>query len=225
MKSPSVYIRRFFGDQGYDIHRSGFRWTRPIDVLDLAIKSCLHPDFFFIQIGANDGVYADPIRSYVVQHRWRGILVEPSQEMFQRLVKNYEGYPLQFENKAITDKSGQKVVMRKHPQDQGQISLMHNSNGESETVETITLYDLYRDRQVSGVDLLQVDAEGYDAKIVGQALNMGKHFRPKIIHFEAGSIPRSDYLELSRMLGHCGYRTFPGSGGVNNDHVSLLSDP
>ena len=41
----------------------------------------------FIQVGANDGVYGDPLRSYVRRFGWKGILVEPQQDVFERLVE------------------------------------------------------------------------------------------------------------------------------------------
>lgn len=35
------------------------------------------PDFFFVQIGANDGRLDDPLRDSILRHNWRGVLVEP----------------------------------------------------------------------------------------------------------------------------------------------------
>src|SRR5687768_133577 len=46
----------------------------------------------FIQIGAYDGVEADPIRSLVLDSdSWQGILVEPQPDAFERLRQNYKG--------------------------------------------------------------------------------------------------------------------------------------
>ena len=46
-------------------------------------------DFFFIQVGANDGLMCDPIRQFIVKHSWGGILVEPVPDYFELLKKNY----------------------------------------------------------------------------------------------------------------------------------------
>ena len=51
------------------------------------------PEFFFVQIGANDGrslggtpgVTDDPIFEYVHTYRWSGLLVEPIPYLFDRL--------------------------------------------------------------------------------------------------------------------------------------------
>ena len=45
-------------------------------------------DFFFIQIGSNDGKYDNPIHEYVIKFKWSGILVEPNINCFNKLVKN-----------------------------------------------------------------------------------------------------------------------------------------
>lgn len=66
------------------------------------------PDFFFVQIGANDGLRNDPIHHYVRKYGWKGILVEPQSKVFSSLVKNYEGHSgLIFENVAIGEEDGE----------------------------------------------------------------------------------------------------------------------
>ena len=75
---------------------------------DRKIKKYSHPDFFFIQIGACDGLKFDPIRKYVLENDWNGILVEPTPHNFDLLQKNYKQAPnLIFENAAITQKDGE----------------------------------------------------------------------------------------------------------------------
>ena len=70
-------------------------------------------DFFFIQIGANDGLKADPIYLYVNKYHWNGILVEPVKYIFDNLRKNYQGVPnVLFENVAIGEKDGFKNFYR-----------------------------------------------------------------------------------------------------------------
>jgi FkbM family methyltransferase len=43
----------------------------------------------FLQVGANDGLWNDPLRYFVVSSGWRGVLVEPLPEAFAALRKNY----------------------------------------------------------------------------------------------------------------------------------------
>ncbi len=50
------------------------------DALDSAL-----PRVTFVQIGANDGVWNDPIEPYLRGEKWRGVLVEPVPYVFARL--------------------------------------------------------------------------------------------------------------------------------------------
>jgi len=71
------------------------------------------PDVFFVQIGAMDGISFDPLHKYVVQHKWRGLLVEPLPDMFAELKETYKGVDgLIFENVAIAERSGQRDMYR-----------------------------------------------------------------------------------------------------------------
>jgi hypothetical protein len=50
-----------------------------IDLLDLLLAkvSAQRPDFFFVQIGANNGLTDDPLRQFVTKYHWHEVLVEP----------------------------------------------------------------------------------------------------------------------------------------------------
>lgn len=67
-----------------------------------------YPQAFLIEIGANDGIAYDPIREFVTANAWTGIMVEPSEEVFERLRHNYAdaGDRIAFENVAIADHDG-----------------------------------------------------------------------------------------------------------------------
>ena len=47
------------------------------------IETNLVDDFFFLQIGANDGISFDPIYHLVTNFKLRGICLEPIDEYFQ----------------------------------------------------------------------------------------------------------------------------------------------
>jgi hypothetical protein len=44
-------------------------------------------DFYFVQIGANNGIRNDPLRSLILEYHLRGLLVEPLADMFADLEK------------------------------------------------------------------------------------------------------------------------------------------
>jgi len=62
-------------------------------ILDRYLVENRPDDFFFIQVGAYDGVTGDPICGYIRRYGWRGILLEPQRDVFLLLQKNYRDQP------------------------------------------------------------------------------------------------------------------------------------
>ena len=117
-------IQRVLNRLGYDVRRLHPRSKAPlVDVLSLVIEDYLRRkadrrdgDFYFVQIGANNGISADPIRPYVLKYHWRGVLVEPHPAAFARLVENYRAEPqLVFENAAIAEHDGVTALFTPKP--------------------------------------------------------------------------------------------------------------
>jgi FkbM family methyltransferase len=81
-----------------------------IDLLDMVMQDYVktQPDVFFVQIGAHDGVSADPANRQIRKYpNWHGILVEPQPTSFQQLVASYSQEPrFIFEQVAIGAKDG-----------------------------------------------------------------------------------------------------------------------
>ncbi len=71
-------------------------------------------DFFFIQIGGNDGYSKDPIFKFVKKYRWRGIIVEPQKIVFENQLKKIYKIERQIflENVAIGKKPGIKKLYK-----------------------------------------------------------------------------------------------------------------
>jgi hypothetical protein len=72
-----------------------------------------------------------------------------------------------------------------------------------EAVDCMTLHDLLEKHQVKKIDLLQIDAEGYDYRILRQ-LNFEK-FHPHIIHLEIVNLPKSEVGECKQLLDKYDY--------------------
>src|SRR4051812_4556021 len=63
----------------------------------------------FLQIGAHDGKTDDHLYALVTKHRWKGILVEPTDYLFERLKENYRGVSgVAFDNRAISTSTGRR---------------------------------------------------------------------------------------------------------------------
>lgn len=70
--------------------------------------------FFFLQIGGNDGFIKDPIFKFVKKYPWKGIIVEPQQEVFEKKLKRtYRNEKkVKLENVAIADQSGKRKLWK-----------------------------------------------------------------------------------------------------------------
>jgi FkbM family methyltransferase len=186
-----------------------------------------HPreDFFFIQVGAFDGMANDPLRETVMERGWSGILVEPQREAFRQLEKNYGDQPgLVLRNVAVTDASGPRTLYKLRTGDAAlppwalqlasfrrEVILKHGDvipdiagRIETETVECLTFEDLLAPVRPGRIDLLQVDAEGYDFEIL--KLFHGAGLRAQIIGFEHKHLSRPERNACVEHLISLGYR-------------------
>lgn len=156
----------------------------------------------FIQIGANDGVRADPVRDKVLNHAWTGVLVEPLPSLFDQLRNNYMGSPgLEFVNAAIDTSAGTRAI---HFLDPGltvpdwahglaTFDLAHlritaqglglkDADIRHRDVPTITWKGLLATSGDKPCDVLVIDAEGYDISLL-RAAPLDR-WRPRVIQFE-----------------------------------------
>lgn len=181
-------------------------------------------DFFFVQIGANDGVTGDPIRRHVQQSGWSGLLVEPVPHVFAQLRKNYAGQPgLKFANVAVAQTDGtatmlaavqlpggranplspvstfDREVLRKHEW------MADNPNDLTQPIDvpTRTLSTLFEEYGVRQLDGLFIDTEGYD-KVVLDQLDLETH-APRFILYEHGHLGPEACGELALRFSTAGY--------------------
>mgnify|MGYP001191031697 FL=1 len=150
-----------------------------------------------IQIGANDGLRFDYINKYIKKYLPKTVLVEPVKDYFEDLKKNYKDFNnIIFENLAISvgnqikylykvDKSkidkydehifGINSFDIKHLKSHG----VKSSHIVKEKVQTENISNLIN-KYFTSLDLLLIDAEGYDGFILND-LFMNSNFRPIII--------------------------------------------
>jgi FkbM family methyltransferase len=193
------------------------KWRKLDKVLTQAAERS--SEFFFVQIGANDGVIYDPIYQYVNRYGWDGLLVEPVGCYFKKLKANYRNNPqLAFENVALSDKQETRNFYRIQ---EGldflpawchglgtfhlDVLLTHKwaiPNIEdyvvTEQVNCLTLASLLHKHAVRKIDLLVIDTEGHDYHIIEQ-IDFGA-FRPKILLFEHQYLNVGQKADCERLL-------------------------
>ena len=81
------------------------------EFLDLYLKARGPDDFFFVQVGANDGVANDAIHEFAVKLKLNGLVIEPQAAAFNALKANYtQADNLLFENVAISKQDGEQPL-------------------------------------------------------------------------------------------------------------------
>ena len=177
------------------------------------------PGFFFVQVGAFDGITNDPINRMVTRHGWAGVLVEPQPAAFARLTTTYAEHPqLHLRNAAVGDRDGTVALhwVRDAPAWVDQLAslsrdmvLRHDRPGlnfsgkiTSTEVDVVTFDSLLQG--VDRVDLLQIDAEGSDGSLI-QMFDFAR-WQPSIVQFEHRHLSLDEHeAALRRLIAH-GYR-------------------
>ena len=171
-----------------------------------------------MQIGANDGIRSDPIRKYIINFSWSGILCEPQSDVFQDLLNNYIAFKDQliFENLAISEIDGTINMYRKN--NSGLTSVFQDQAFEGKPVYSLrasqgaqklflakssTFESLFEKHKIRHLDLLQIDAEGFDYNLI--KMFPFDNFKPLSLQFEKSFMTFDELNDLKVELKKRGY--------------------
>jgi len=199
-------LNRFLKKTDYQMFNFNLSIDRPFkeqqlrDILYSLIKKEHHENFFFIQIGANDGISFDPINSLIIEFDLTGLCLEPIKEYYNQLVSTYKEtkkvtclnlaiHPI----KKIIDlyKVDSEHLKNLPDWSKGIASLNadhHKLSGtpsesiKKETVDAISFKELIQNNNIKSLDLLSIDTEGFDLDII-QTIDF-ENISPIIIVFE-----------------------------------------
>ncbi|QHT69636.1 FkbM family methyltransferase [Rhodocytophaga rosea] len=158
-----------------------------------------------VHIGSHDGKTGDLFFDLIHEHtHWKVLFVEPVPYLFKRLQENYPSDSrFRFENAAVNDGSSQLFYWVQEdaishvpdlPKGFDQLGSFDRNNitkhldGKLEhyiveaSIQGITLQALFSKHSIDKLDILHIDTEGYDWKILSQ-LDLNKH-SPLLILFE-----------------------------------------
>jgi FkbM family methyltransferase len=189
-----------------------------------------HPRAFFVEIGSNDGEQHDHLRPFILSREWAGIMVEPVPYIFDRLRRNYGGVErVILENAAVGPRDGELpfyYLVDASEEERRQLPDWYDGIGSflkeavlshaahiqdverrivCAQVPTLTFESLCRKHGVDRVDLLLVDAEGYDWEIIRSIDFKGS--RPELVVYEHFHLDPEDRAEAAAGLEALGYET------------------
>lgn len=234
----AVILKRAFGKIESLASRRGYRisWT-PIALLerpnaelcfDLEYISAhfmlTHPSDFFIQIGANDGISADPLYKFITRFGWEGILLEPQPQVYQQLAATHrDNTRLTLLNAAISEQDGWRTMYTVRRDDTApETAHLYSSfrkevllrqtqwvpdvaqRIEEQQVRCISFATLLKETKGRNVDILLMDTEGYDLNILKMIDFL--QLQPSIICYEHAHLSRAERGEAAELLLRQGYR-------------------
>jgi FkbM family methyltransferase len=179
-----------------------------------------------IQIGANDGVSHDHLHNTIKKFRLASLLLEPIENYFFELKKNYHNFPnVKVENSALSVNNDISFLYKVNPEyfkiygtlsngissfDKGHLT-KHGIKAKhivKEKVNQISFDQLLIKYNIYNFDLLLIDTEGYDCNIVSDFFTKIKTIRPFLV-FEWSHIKNVEFCNTLNLLIKNNYSFFP----------------
>jgi FkbM family methyltransferase len=200
---------------------SPLRWMVPELIRQHDLKT-------FVQVGANDGEWDDPLSECINKFPIRGIMVEPQPGACAKLKRKYAGNDrVTIEQAAISQNEGfltlyhlsddQISVGGEKPLrsdlltsgNRAHMEKMRTALGQTCGIEelqvpALTWPSLLRKHGIPNPDMVLVDTEGMDDVIVNQ-IEHGEH-SPAFIQFESLHLDSARLTVCTRRLAEAGYR-------------------
>ncbi|TVQ42614.1 MAG: FkbM family methyltransferase [Gloeocapsa sp. DLM2.Bin57] len=243
-KYLNLILRKILSSRGLDITSktiielhdvySYVEKQRELNIFELFLEKVVaslnekNQDPFFMQIGANDGVYDDNFNRCIKEFNLKGILVEPLPELFEKLKLNYKDYAdtLIFENVAIASDEQKEIQLYTFDkQDEGELvrldvfttsdkarlekvkkNLNLQANIINLTLPATSIESLLNKHNVNSLPIIIIDTEGYDFEILKQ-INFDK-YQPLIIQFEHCNLTPKTRLECYQYMSKKGYNLY-----------------
>ncbi|MFC2042997.1 FkbM family methyltransferase [Chloroflexota bacterium] len=187
---------------------------------------------FFVQVGSADGLQGDPIHDLIISHpKWKGIFIEPVPFLFEKLKRNYNhSEQFIFENIAISTKRGVRkfyYVSEEAKAELGDIlpfwyeqlgsyyrnHIPEHLNGildpyiVEEEIETITLQEIFDRNDIVKIDLIHIDTEKFDYKVLSQVDFL--RYKPCVVLYETFHLSNAEKNSAESLLRKHNYNCVP----------------
>ncbi len=174
----------------------------------------------FVDIGANIGSYSMPAAA-LVGTEGRVIAFEPASDnlaIFKETIALNNASNIILEQLALSDKSGEGKLRLHDGANTGQHALaVEGQAGVVESVTLTTLDDYLEQTGIRKVDVVKLDVEGVELKVLKGAAKTLSADAPPVLIVEVSDVNASRYGstsgELFAFLEHTGYLRYKYSGG------------
>jgi FkbM family methyltransferase len=176
-----------------------FHKFNSINDLDKKLLKYLNfKDGFYIECGANDGVNQSNTWYFEKSLGWRGVLIEPNNEIFKELKNNRSSRNF-FKNVALVSgdlkKKNEKLYLSKNNLES---KLTNIYTSASQEVITDTLTNILQEYKVNKINFFSLDVEGYEVEVL-KGLNLN------IFDIDYILIETNNFDKINVMLENCNY--------------------
>lgn len=188
-----------------DVRATGEVWLRR----ELAPRCSV-----FVDVGANVGEWLDAVVECKGAHAYRALAIEPSSSAFAVLSERYAGNPrVETINCALGDAEGTVNFFEEERAGKGSsiVAGFSRAAGFERTVNLTTLDRLAEARGLTEIDLLKIDAEGYDLRVLRGASALLEGRRIGVAQFEynrSWQLAGDTLFAAMTLLGKYGYEVF-----------------
>jgi FkbM family methyltransferase len=169
---------------------------------------------FYIECGANNGVWQSNTLYFYKKYNWTGLLIEPNPFLYEICKKN--GPKDIVENCALVDKNYNKSFIKGYFQftDYASSLMAQTVEGNSEfknqhpdkepiDVPANTLTNILEKHKIKKIDLFSLDVEGYEINVL-EGFDIQK-YKPSFILIETTIIPTRQ-KEIKNYMESVGYQ-------------------
>ena len=186
---------------------------------------------FFIELGANDGLFQSNTAFFEKEMEWKGILIEPSIKGFEKCkINRPNSISLNFA--CVSDDYSEEYISGdfKDNNPMSSVNGVRLKRKNNVKVKARTLEKILDDYCNTKIDFLSLDTEGYELEIL-KGLNL-KKYRPEFILIE---IYDKDYNNITNYLNLNNYKLHsnltnynkidnPKWDGTHNDFLFINND-
>lgn len=216
------------------VSRRSQRGTSVKHLYELIFRFGVSEDFFFVTVGANDGVTNDPLFPHIKQNRLTGVMCEPHPLAFEKLERSLDRFPNVTPRQVALSETAQDLVLyclndvyserywatgnnplgisslkREHVVSQIRQKLGFSRAEALDAVNQVvvpgkTLSEIVAEENIERINLLQIDIEGMDHIVLKMIDPLS--VKPEIVVFENKHCPDSVLEDVLRNMRNNGYR-------------------